>query len=778
MRRNAPVIEGLDVAERLPDAGGSARFHHAFRAGEPCTVKLQRETGQVEASFRREARLATLFDHPALPRVSHVGSSEGWAYLVRDPVRGRPLAATLPLQGGRRLARLACDLGLALAQIHAAGQVHRWLHPGMLWVDSFGRVQWLDLAALTAPGSPCTAVAEFCYGSPEQLGVLGALDERSDLYSLGAVLYACATGRPPLEAPDLAGLLQQLTVRVPPHVLELNPAADPIVAAAIGRLIPTDPGDRFSSASELLVALGSPVAALPPAEGFLGGVRLDPEQLAALPPTDDLPGLLQQALDQGCLRLEWGTWTLDAAGLRPAPQEAAEPAGAGPSAQAVRVRGTLEAFMDLSLTASTVLHPEVQARVTLDHMLRLLGAERAFLYLLEDDQLRFWAGRDASGRDLETEPRDVSRTVLERVRSGEAVFSGMGQEELTTRSVLQHNLRSVIAAPLSVQSRRIGVIYLDNRITRGLFSEDHVLLVRALGNHIAQALETARAARLEADVQAERRERRFAEILRETISSMAATLEEHQVLDALARGLARAVSCGSAQALVEVPAGIPTDGEPCAVREGLAVPVAPAGTVLLRREGEVTEHELEVARVFATHAAVALENARLFQRVQRLATVDELTGVWNRRHFFELARREAARSQRSGAPLGVLMLDIDHFKKFNDSYGHAVGDAVLAEVAGRCHRVLRETDIFGRYGGEEFAAVLTDTGDEQAVRMVAERLREGVSERPLDTAEHGPLQLTVSIGAARGEEDLEALLSRADAALYRAKAEGRNRVRT
>ena len=173
-----------------------------------------------------------------------------------------------------------------------------------------------------------------------------------------------------------------------------------------------------------------------------------------------------------------------------------------------------------------------------------------------------------------------------------------------------------------------------------------------------------------------------------------------------------------------------------------------------------------------------MENARLFDEVQRLATLDGLTGTYNRRHFMDLAQREYDNARRFGHPLTAMMLDVDHFKRINDRHGHHVGDQVLRALAERCRGALRSVDVLGRYGGEEFAIVLPGTTQHNAATVLAERIRKRVADEPIKT-DDGAVKVTVSVGVAeldaemRGPEDL---LKRADAALYEAKQAGRNRV--
>jgi len=161
-----------------------------------------------------------------------------------------------------------------------------------------------------------------------------------------------------------------------------------------------------------------------------------------------------------------------------------------------------------------------------------------------------------------------------------------------------------------------------------------------------------------------------------------------------------------------------------------------------------------------------------------LATTDGLTGLVNRRHFMERGNAELERSRRTGHEVSCLMFDVDHFKKVNDTYGHDAGDAVLKSLAVVAHKTLRSIDILGRLGGEEFAAILPETGLEAALQA-AERLRQAAAGMELC---HGgvPIAVTVSLGVAtlrsEGDDSLDSLLKRADTGMYKAKQSGRNRV--
>jgi diguanylate cyclase (GGDEF)-like protein len=155
----------------------------------------------------------------------------------------------------------------------------------------------------------------------------------------------------------------------------------------------------------------------------------------------------------------------------------------------------------------------------------------------------------------------------------------------------------------------------------------------------------------------------------------------------------------------------------------------------------------------------------LYQEVGRLARTDSLTGVPNRRAWDEELPRELARAARSGQPVCVALLDLDHFKVYNDRHGHQAGDRFLKEAAAAWQAVVRKTDLVARYGGEEFAILLPDCGLDNAME-IAERLRTAQPEG------------TCSLGVARwdGREEVTALVARVDRALYAAKAAGRNRT--
>jgi two-component system, cell cycle response regulator len=170
--------------------------------------------------------------------------------------------------------------------------------------------------------------------------------------------------------------------------------------------------------------------------------------------------------------------------------------------------------------------------------------------------------------------------------------------------------------------------------------------------------------------------------------------------------------------------------------------------------------------------------AELHRALLDQATHDSLTGVWNRRAVVEILERELARAVRGDHPVGVIMVDVDHFKRLNDTLGHADGDAALREVSRRVNLALRPSDSLGRYGGEEFLIVVPG-GDHSSLASIAERVRQVIAEAEVTTPA-GRTLMTVSLGAAIHQgpsERADGLIKRADDALYQAKRDGRNCVK-
>jgi eukaryotic-like serine/threonine-protein kinase len=526
-------------------------------------------------------------------------------------------------------------------------------------------------------------------------------------------------------------------------------------------------------------------------------------------------------------------------------------------------RQWLRALEEISRAAARVLDPDAVIRITLDETLRILNAERAFLFLTsggpdrpgtsatpgdgpatagegDDGALLPYLGRDTSGQDL-TELARYSTSLVERVRRSREPTVVTGTEEgeaLGSQSIVAHGLRSILVAPLQLGNRLVGVVYLDSQIAKGIFTADDADILIALTTYIAMTLETARAAQLEVSARTAHRARELAEELRAAATAMSATLDPDEVLSRLqdqteqllaCRGscllvtgedggytrhphragdpagdrepvrpadpvdpaLARQLSVlvhsvlteqGATVSNAPLPAGLLPDRDGDGCEEWIALPLV--GTdraigvlLLLPERSEDVEPYAQLAATLVTQAMTAYDRALLFGQVAALAVVDDLTGIANRRQFFHLARRDFASCRRGHRDLTALMIDIDHFKRINDEYGHPTGDDVIKTVAARLAGMVRATDALGRYGGEEFALIMTDT-DEATSADTAQRVRAVIADAEIDTRS-GPISVTISVGFTQlraADDDIADVLARADRALYHAKESGRNQV--
>jgi len=205
-----------------------------------------------------------------------------------------------------------------------------------------------------------------------------------------------------------------------------------------------------------------------------------------------------------------------------------------------------------------------------------------------------------------------------------------------------------------------------------------------------------------------------------------------------------------------------------------------------RRDGSEFIASVEILRIggkdlanrhFAAIIRDVSHNRKTEEDLLRLAATDPLTGAFNRREFTAIAERESLRSARYGHPLTLLMLDLDHFKELNDTYGHAAGDKALQRFTAICSNALRNVDVFGRWGGEEFVALLPET-DLAGAQIIAERLRRQTAENVLLHKDQ-KVTFTVSVGITvfrPGETSVDPPMNRADSAVYEAKKLGRNKV--
>ncbi|MBN9414589.1 MAG: GGDEF domain-containing protein [Candidatus Eremiobacteraeota bacterium] len=296
---------------------------------------------------------------------------------------------------------------------------------------------------------------------------------------------------------------------------------------------------------------------------------------------------------------------------------------------------------------------------------------------------------------------------------------------------------------------------------------------------VTSALEKSRRLLLERDIAAERERRGLAEQLGNLQQGLLSTLNPEEVAKRFLVGLENLVLYDRAALLQQDADGyrvlahrgfMAETGQLVKleeIRAGLPGWLEESHTntlLVMANRQSFDEPQLMLARALASQAYIALQNARLHTRVQQLATLDGLTGVFNRRHFMEEAEKALETCRQQGTQTTLFLIDIDHFKQFNDQHGHQGGDRALRQAAQQLQELFRP-GLFGRYGGEEFVALCPVSGE--AAAQLAERARQRMQE-------HG--QLTVSLGYSSAGSDFDALVGQADRALYSAKEQGRNRV--
>ncbi len=185
----------------------------------------------------------------------------------------------------------------------------------------------------------------------------------------------------------------------------------------------------------------------------------------------------------------------------------------------------------------------------------------------------------------------------------------------------------------------------------------------------------------------------------------------------------------------------------------------------------------EKFHILSQQFLLGIKRAFLYEGVQALSIIDSLTNVFNRRYYLERFKEELERSMKYRYVFSCLMIDIDYFKSFNDRYGHIVGDAILRELSATIQQNIRQIDLLGRFGGEEFSIILSET-DKDAARFAAERIRKAIEDKGIKVYDE-ELKITVSIGVStypKDAKDMKTLIDKADSALYLAKQEGRNKV--
>ena len=282
-----------------------------------------------------------------------------------------------------------------------------------------------------------------------------------------------------------------------------------------------------------------------------------------------------------------------------------------------------------------------------------------------------------------------------------------------------------------------------------------------------------------APVRAERNKAVMEQPFYELVYALQTTLDIEQLLEAFSLHLAGAVphegwNFSLAEQDLNLTGGHAA-GHSCSYR--LQLEDQQLGEWRAERSQAFSENELATIEAYLCRLVYPLRNALLYRRALESAFLDPLTGTRNRGALYSSLQREWELARRHGQALSVIMLDVDHFKAVNDTYGHAVGDTVLQQVADCITRCVRASDIVFRYGGEEFLILLSNTPQDGAMHL-AERIRIELARRTHLSSDGTPLRVTASLGVASlyDGDSKEVLLTHADQALYRAKHAGRNRV--
>jgi diguanylate cyclase (GGDEF)-like protein len=474
-----------------------------------------------------------------------------------------------------------------------------------------------------------------------------------------------------------------------------------------------------------------------------------------------------------------------------------------------RIVGSVSASLDLS---------EIM-RAAVRELASATGAARVAIYRVEGAWLRLMAQTGSPG--LPADLRSTTGLVGRVARTGrpEYVTGPRDDPDDITRSF---DATTRAAVPILLDGVAVGAILVDGTAAHPVTPQMFELLI-AVGGHLSVAV---RNASLYEEL---RKAHDELQVLYEAAKSVSGTLDLHTLLDSLVSVTCRAfgydngalmlvgqdnselsvaASYGYAEPItgMRIPSGVgitgwvARTGSPLMVddvrqdaryyrtdertRSELAVPLIADGKVLgvfnveSARLGAFGQRDMHMLTTLASYAVIAIQNAHLYEHAQRLAVTDGLTELFNRRYLYEAMERVIERGRRDGQPLSLIMLEIDNFKRFNDTYGHQSGDDVLRTVSMLLRRGSRPSDIVARYGGDEFMVVLPGAG-KAAAYETAERLRRAVEAYPLIVGTDVIATVTLSVGVASFPADaqtVDTLVEAVDRAQYIAKRSGGNKV--
>ncbi len=452
-------------------------------------------------------------------------------------------------------------------------------------------------------------------------------------------------------------------------------------------------------------------------------------------------------------------------------------------------------------------------------VLQLFDAEYGYLILVnKDGTLDFRVRQDRLGRDLAEPEAQISHSILQKViQEQESLVIGdaiLDKEFQTAQSVQALRLRSVMCVPMIARGKTIGALYLENRSEKALFTQADLAPLKYFA---AQAAITIENALLNEELEA-RVAQRTAEI-QVANHKLEEEINARRQIESELRKLSRAVEQSPSSIIItnttgkieyvnpaftkltgysleEVSGRNPnfqkSGKTPDSVYVDLWTTITSGNTwrgefVNQKKDGDLYWEFAVIAPIRSgdnqiTHYVAIKEDItarkQAEEELKRLATIDPLTGILNRRHFFKLAEVLFEHARRYQRELSALMIDADYFKQINDRYGHATGDKVLQTIATYLTQCIRKADLLGRYGGEEFVIIMPETSIEQGYQA-AERLLEYLRDHPIET-ETRKIHLTLSIGVAvydpKNPISIDKLVGRADQALYMAKDAGRNCV--